>query len=65
MQMQMNKIDIGSWSEFPLGGENGLFDIILPTGDIQAQKTNDGDYSLISSGKNNNGICKYIDETFK
>jgi hypothetical protein len=33
----MNKIDIGNWSEFSLGGENGLFDIILPTGDIQAQ----------------------------
>jgi len=61
----MNKIDIGNWSEFPLGGDNGLFDVILPTGDIQAQKTDDGDYPLISSGKNNNGICKYIEETFK
>ncbi len=61
--MQMNKIDIGNWSEFSLGGENGLFDIILPTGDIQAQKTDNGDYPLISSGKNNNGICKYIDKT--
>ena len=59
----MNKIDITNWAEFPLGGNNGLFDIILPTGDIQAQRTDDGNYPLISSGKNNNGICKYIEKT--
>lgn len=59
----MNKIDISKWHEFQLGGDNGLFEIVLPSGDIQAQKMDDGDYPLISSGKNNNGICKYIDET--
>ncbi len=59
----MNKIDISKWHEFQLGGDYGLFEIVLPSGDIQAQKMDDGNYPLISSGKNNNGICKYIDET--
>lgn len=56
----MKKIDTTFWKEYKL---TDLFDIILPIGDIQAQKMNDGEFPLISSGKNNNGICKYIDRT--
>ena len=61
----MNKININNWCEFSLSGDDGLFDIVLPTGDIQAQRADDGDIPLISSGKNNNGICKYIDKTLE
>lgn len=56
----MNRIDTNSWNEFKL---IDLFDIILPIGDIQAQKIEDGNIPLVSSGKNNNGICKYIINT--
>ena len=58
----MNKIDTTSWKKYKL---TDLFDIILPIGDIQAQKMNNGVFPLVSSGKNNNGICKYIDRTSK
>ena len=56
----MNKIKTTSWEKYKL---TDLFDIILPIGDIQAQKMNDGEFPLVSSGKNNNGICKYISAT--
>lgn len=56
----MNRIKTTSWEQYKL---TDLFDIILPIGDIQAQKMNDGEFPLVSSGKNNNGICKYISST--
>lgn len=58
----MNKIKITSWEKYKL---IDLFEIILPVGDIQAQTMNDGKFPLVSSGKNNNGICKYISATKK
>lgn len=58
----MNKIDISNWKKYKL---TDLFEINLPIGDIQAQKADDGKIPLVSSGKNNNGICKYIDKTSK
>lgn len=53
----MNKIDIKDWKEFLL---IDLFHIVLSKGDIQAKKMSDGKIPLVSSGKFNNGICKYI-----
>ena len=53
------EIDHSNWKEFEL---NSIFDIVLSKGDIQAKKMNEGDIPLVSSGKFNNGICKYIAE---
>lgn len=53
------KIDHSNWKMFDL---KRLFDIVLSKGDIQAKKMKEGDIPLVSSGKFNNGICKYIAE---
>lgn len=53
-------IDISNWKDFLL---SDLFDIELANGDIQAQRQEEGKYPLVSSGKINNGICKFIQET--
>ena len=45
------------WGEFLL---SELFDVSLPSGDIQADKCDDGKFALLSAGFNNNGICKFI-----
>ena len=55
----MGKVDICSWGEFPL---IELFDFYLSKGDNQAQKLDEGEIPLVSSGSFNNGICKYIDK---
>ena len=55
----MNKINIENWKEFKV---SYLFDVVLSKGDIQAKKATDGTIPLVSSGKFNNGICKYIAE---
>ena len=55
----MNKINIENWKEFKI---SYLFDVVLSKGDIQAKKAADGTIPLVSSGKFNNGICKYIAE---
>ena len=55
----MPKIDTSSWGEFPL---IELFDFYLSKGDNQAQKLDEGEIPLVSSGSFNNGICKYIDK---
>lgn len=55
----MNKINIDNWKEFKI---SYLFDVVLSKGDIQAKKAADGTIPLVSSGKFNNGICKYIAE---
>lgn len=55
----MSKIDITKWKDFIIGD---LFEISLASGDLQAQKLEDGDFPLISSGKVNNGICKYVEK---
>jgi hypothetical protein len=53
-------IDIKNWKSFDL---IKLFDVELAKGDIQANKTDDGDIPLVSAGMANNGICKYIEPT--
>ena len=58
----MKKIETNKWKNYKLVD---LFDIILPSGDIQAQKMDGGSVPLISSGKNNNGVCKYITNTLE
>ena len=55
----MKKIDITNWKVFAL---TDLFQVVLSKGDIQAKKMNNGSIPLVSSGKFNNGICKYISE---
>ena len=45
------------WGSFLLGE---LFDVSLPSGDTQADKSEDGNVPLLSAGFNNNGICKFI-----
>lgn len=37
-----------------------IFDIVLSTGDNQADMLECGNIPLVSSGMNNNGVCKYI-----
>lgn len=53
----MKKIDTTQWKEFNIVS---LFDVVLSKGDIQARKMQEGEIPLVSSGKFNNGICKYI-----
>lgn len=53
------KIDHSNWKVFEL---KRLFDVVLSKGDIQAKRMKEGDIPLVSSGKFNNGICKYIAE---
>lgn len=55
----MNKIDTSEWQEYNI---TDLFDFEQIKGDIQAPKTKGGEYPLVSSGKINNGICKYIEK---
>ena len=57
------KIKINKWSDFSLK-ELG-FTIQLAKGDLKAQKQEEGNIPLVSSGKINNGICKYIATTDK
>lgn len=45
------------WREFKIAE---LFAVCLANGDLQEPKLEEGEYPLISSGKTNNGICKYI-----
>ena len=58
-RVENSKIDLSSWGEFPL---IELFDFYLSKGDNQAQKLDEGEIPLVSSGSFNNGICKYIDK---
>lgn len=51
-------IDMFNWKKFPL---NQIFIISLSDGDNQAKLLDEGNIPLVSSGKNNNGICKYIE----
>lgn len=57
--MKTKKIDTRQWQPYDL---NKLFHIVLPKGDIQEKKIDDGDIPLISAGKINNGIVKYVDK---
>ena len=50
-------LDGVKWGEFVIGD---LFDVSLPSGDVQADKCETGDFPLLSAGFNNNGICKFI-----
>lgn len=55
----MGKIDIHEWKKHDI---INLFELSLSRGDNQAKKLKEGKIPLVSSGKNNNGICKYIKE---
>lgn len=57
--MKTKKIDVSKWQPYDL---NKLFHIVLPKGDIQEKRIDDGDIPLISAGKINNGIVKYVDK---
>ena len=57
--MKMKKIDTRSWRWFEI---KQIFNVVLPKGDIQEKKVENGDIPLISAGKINNGIVKYIDK---
>lgn len=59
VRVKNRPIDVREWKEFRVGD---LFDIVLPIHDLQAPKLEDGEIPLVSSGKINNGICKYIKE---
>lgn len=45
------------WGKFAIGD---LFEVSLPSGDLQADNCEDGDIPLLSAGFHNNGICKFI-----
>lgn len=52
-------MNIDNWKETKI---LSLFNLLLSSGDNQENKLLDGDIALISSGKFNNGVCKYIDK---
>lgn len=51
-------LNLDNWTEY---GITEFFTVKQSDGDNQAQKLEDGDIPLISSGSYNNGVCKYID----
>ena len=57
--MKIKKVDTRQWQPYDL---NKLFHIVLPKGDIQEKRIDDGDIPLISAGKINNGIVKYVNK---
>lgn len=56
----MGKIDTSEWKEFRVGE---LFDAFLSKDDIQPKSITEGATPLVSSGKENNGIIAYIEES--
>lgn len=57
IDFQKTKINTADWQRFKL---SDLFCIKLAEGNIIANKTTEGTIPLVSSGKNNNGVCKMI-----
>jgi len=55
----MKKIDTYTWKSVPL---TDLFEPVLSEGDNKANRLEDGDIPLISSGSFNNGIAKMVKE---
>lgn len=55
--MKMLSLNDREWKECKI---SDIFDIDLATGDTQADKCIDGLFPLVSSGFNNNGVCKFI-----
>lgn len=51
------KLNTDEWKEFCI---SDLFDVELTKGDIMAEKVDEGEIPLISSGESNNGVVKYI-----
>lgn len=47
------------WEKYRIGD---LFKILLSKDDIQPKLVNEGSFPLVSSGKENNGICAYIEK---
>lgn len=59
------KIDTNTWSEFQIGGKNGLFEIINGKGITKAEIINHpGKILAIQSGSENNGCIGFIDEQY-
>ena len=56
----MAAVDVSAWVEFRVGD---LFDVVLSSDDLQPKNLNEGQMPLVSSGRNNNGICAMVDET--
>lgn len=50
---------MSDWKEYRIAD---LFAIEQSDGDNQAQRLDEGDIPLVSSGSYNNGVCKYIDK---
>lgn len=48
-----------AWEKYRIGD---LFKILLSKDDIQPKLVNEGSFPLVSSGKENNGICAYIEK---
>ena len=48
-----------AWEKYRIGD---LFKILLSKNDIQPKLVNEGSFPLVSSGKENNGICAYIEK---
>ena len=59
-----NKIDVDTWQEFQLGGDNGLFDIIKGTRLTKANMK-DGHINFIGSSAVNNGVTNHISNSEK
>lgn len=51
------KLNTDEWKEFRI---SDLFKVELTKGDIMAEKVDEGEIPLISSGESNNGVVKYI-----
>ena len=56
----MAKMDVTGWKEFRVGD---LFEATLSDDDIQCKDYMTGNIPLVSSGKNNNGIVAYIENS--
>ena len=50
-------MDTSKWKWFSI---SDLFEVLLTKGDIMADRVDDGEIPLISSGEANNGVIKYI-----
>lgn len=53
----MPMIDTSSWKKYPI---TELFDLSLPSGDLQVKKVEDGDIPLITPSNYNNGLLQRI-----
>lgn len=52
-------MELSNWKDYKI---IDLFELQLSSGDNQENKLLDGDIPLVTSGKFNNGVCKYVDK---